>query len=73
MQVAQQHVADLRRQNPHSLQDVVQVRLRNARSAGETPFRQFAALYALLHVLDEAMLQEFKIHKPQGETDFPLK
>ena len=47
--------------------------LRNARSAGEATFGQFAALYALLHMLDESMLQEFKIHKPQYETDFPLK
>lgn len=71
--MAQQHVANLRRQNPHSFEDVVQMGLRNARSPGKAPFRQFAALHSILHVRDEPVLQQFKIHKAQWGTDFALK
>jgi len=63
VQVAQQNIADLRRQHPHAFKHIVQVGLRNAGTAGETSFRQFAALYTILHMRDQPVLQQFKIHK----------
>ncbi len=62
VQVAHQDVTDLRRKDAHSLQYIVQVRLRNAGTARESPFGHLPALHAMLDVRDEPKLEQFKIH-----------
>ncbi len=72
--MAEQDIADLRGQNAHSFQHIVQVGLGNAGAAGEPPFGQFAALHAVLHVGNQPELERFKVHMKVTElSDFALK
>jgi hypothetical protein len=73
VQVAEQDIADLWRQNTDSFQHIVQVGLGNPGAAGEPPFGQFAALHAVLYVGNQPELERFKVHEITPLNDFALK
>jgi hypothetical protein len=66
MEVPEQQVRHGRRQHAHALQHVVEVRLRDAGTAGQSSFGQFSPLHTRVNVRYQPVLQQFKIHGGNG-------
>ena len=62
VEMTEEQIRHRRREHPHALQHVVEVRLGDAGAAREASFRQFTTLDTLVNVRNQPELQQLEIY-----------